>query len=76
MGKKALLLNEKNPDQLKQPKWVYVSNERFNEILSTITKVKNDGLKTNVHGREITLDNAESLLKDIASGRERVQQYC
>ena len=45
-------------------------------MLSTITKVKNDGLKTNVHGREITLDNAESLLKDIASGRERVQQYC
>ena len=76
LGKKPLLLNEKNPDQLKQPKWVYVSKERFNEILSTITKVKNDGLKTNVHGREITLDNAESLLKDIASGRERVQQYC
>ena len=39
----------------------------FNEILSTITKAKEDGLKTNVDGGEITLDSAESLLKGIAS---------
>ena len=45
------------------PKWVNVTKERFNEILSTITKAKNVELKTNVDGREITLDNAESLLK-------------
>ena len=35
--------------------------------MSTITKAKNDWLKTNVDGREITLDNVESLLKGIAS---------
>ena len=44
LGKKSLLFNEKNPDQLKLPKWVNVSKERFNEILSTITKAKDDGL--------------------------------
>ena len=37
--------------------------------MRTITKAKNDWLKTNVDGREITLDNAESLLKGIASGK-------
>ena len=68
LSKKSLLFNEKNPDQIKLPKWVNVSKERFNEILSTITKAKDDGLKTNADGREITLINAESLLKGIASG--------
>ena len=57
----------KQLNEPKLPKWVGVSKERFNEILSTITKAKNDGLKTNVDGREITLDNAESLLKGIVS---------
>ena len=42
LGKKPLLFKEKNPDQLKLPKWVNVSKERFTEILSTITKAKND----------------------------------
>ena len=58
---------KKNPDQLKLPKWVNVSKKRSNEIMRTITKAKNDWLKTNVDGREITLDNAESLLKGAAS---------
>ena len=40
-------------------KWVKVSEERFNEILSAITKAQNKGLKTSVDGREITLDNKE-----------------
>ena len=52
-------------------KWVEVSKKRFNGILSTVTKAKHDGLKTNVDGREITLDNLERLLKDIASGKNR-----
>ena len=30
------------------PKWVKLSEKRFNEILSTNTKAKNEGLKTNV----------------------------
>ena len=60
---------DRQPDELKRLKWVIVSKERFNEILSTITEAKNDGLKTNVDGREIALDNAESLLKGIASGK-------
>ena len=56
-------------DELKPSKWVNVSKERFIEILSIITKAKNDGLKTNVDVKEITLDNAESLLKSITSAK-------
>ena len=56
------------PGRLMLPKWVKVSEERFNEILSTVTKAKNKGLKTNVDGREITLDNTENLLKDLGNG--------
>ena len=55
--------------RLMLPKWVNKSEERFNEILSTVTEVKNNGLKTNVDGREITLDNAESLLKGVGCGK-------
>ena len=29
-----------------------VSEKRFNEILSAVTKAKNNGLKTNGHGRK------------------------
>ena len=43
LGEKPLLFKKKNPDQLKLPKWINVSKERFTEILSTITKAKNDG---------------------------------
>ena len=50
------------------PEWVKVSEERFNEILSTVTKAKNERLKTNADGREITLDSTESLLKDLGDG--------
>ena len=42
-------------------KWVNINKKRFNEILSTVTKAKNEGLRTNVDGREITLDNTERL---------------
>ena len=50
-------------------KWVNVSIKRFNEILSIITKAKNNGLEVNVDGTEITLDNAERLLEVIAIGK-------
>ena len=43
-------------------KWVNVSEERFNEMLSTVTEAKNSRLKINVNGREMPLDNRESLL--------------
>ena len=49
------------------PKLVKVSEERFNEILSTVTKAKSEGLKANVDEREITLDNVGSLLKDLGN---------
>ena len=62
-----LHLKNKNLDQLKLPIWVNVKRKRFDEILSTITKAKNNGLKTSVDGRKITLDNAESLPKCIGS---------
>ena len=54
-------------DKLKLPKWVKVSKKRFNEILSIIAEAKNNGLKADADGEEITLDKAESLLKDISS---------
>ena len=56
------------PGRLMLPKWVKVSEERFNEILSTVAKAKNKELKTSVDGREITLDNTERLLKDLTNG--------
>ena len=37
--------------------------------MNIITKTKNDGLKINVDGREIRLNNTESLLKSIVSGK-------
>ena len=55
------------PGRLVLPEWVNVREERFNEILSTVTEAKNNGLKINADGREITLDNVESLLKDAGS---------
>ena len=49
------------------PKWVKVREKRLNEILSTVAEAKNEGIRTNVDRREITLDNTESLLKDIGN---------
>ena len=51
------------------PKWIKTSERRSNEILRTVTEAKNNGLKISVVGREITLDKAESLLKDVGSGK-------
>ena len=51
------------------PKWLNVSIKIFNEILSIITKAKNNGIEVNVDGTKITLDNAERILKVIASGK-------
>ena len=45
-------------------KWVKVSEERFNEMLDTVTEAKNKWLKTNVDGREITVDNVGNGLLD------------
>ena len=42
--------------------------KKINGILSTVTKAKNEGLRTNVDGREITLDNTKKLLKDLGNG--------
>ena len=56
-------------DKLKLPKWIKVSEKRFNETLNTTTEAENNGLKANVDAREITLDKAESLLKDTGSGK-------
>ena len=52
------------PGRLMLTKWINVSEKRFNEVLSTVTEAKNNGFKINADRREITLDNAESLLKD------------
>ena len=55
------------------PKWVNISKKSFSKILSTVTKAKNEGLTTNVDGKEITLNNTESLLKDL--GNRLVDRY-
>ena len=44
------------------PKWLKLSEEGFNEIPNTVTKAKDEGLKTSVDGREIALDNTERFL--------------
>ena len=56
------------PGRLMLPKWVKISEKRFTEILSAVTKAKNEGLRTNADGREITLDKSEGLLKDLGNG--------
>ena len=56
------------PGRLMLPEWVKVSEKRSSEILNTVTEVKSERLRTNVDGREITLDNTESLLKDLGKG--------
>ena len=63
------------PGRLMLPKWVKVSEKRFNEILSTVTKAKNEGLRTNVDGREITLGKSEGLLKDLGNGILDVHEF-
>ena len=67
------------PSRLIKPKWVSVSEKSFNEILSTVTKANNEGLRTNVDGTKITLDNTESLLKDsgkaILDGHKFKREY-
>ena len=40
-----------------------------------ITEAKSDELKTNVDEKEITLDNAESLVRDILSGKINKSQF-
>ena len=57
------------------PKWVNVSEKIFNEILSTVTEAKNNRLKINADGREITLDNTESLVKCLGSGKINKRQF-
>ena len=64
----SLGINSK-PSRLMLPKWVNISKKGFSKILSTVTKAKNEGLRTNVDGKEITLNNTESLLKDLVNGR-------
>ena len=51
-GINSLGINSK-PGILMLQKWIKISQIRFNEILSTVAKAKNEGLRTNVDGREI-----------------------
>ena len=63
------------PDRLMLPKWVKVSEERFNKILGTVTKGKKEWLKANVGRREIMLDNTERLLKGLGSGKTDKREF-
>ena len=64
------------PNRLMLSKWVKLSEERFNEILNTVTKAKDEGLKTSADRREITLDNTERLLKDLGNGILTFRKKC
>ena len=55
------------PGRLMLAKWAKASKKRFNKILRTITKAKNEGLKISVDRREVTLDNTERLLKNLGN---------
>ena len=44
----------KQSDELKLPKWVKVNKKRFNEILSAVTKAKNERLRINRWNRNYT----------------------
>ena len=57
----------KQTDKSELQKWVNINKKKFNEILSTVTKAKSEGLRTNVDEREITLDDIESLLKVLGN---------
>ena len=59
-------LNQKAAES-KIPKWVNINKRRFNETLSTVTKAKKEGLRPNENGKKITLNNTESLLKDLGN---------
>ena len=63
------------PGRLMLPKWLKISEKRFNEILSIVTEAKNNGFRTNLDGREITLDNVESFLKDLGNGKIDGREY-
>ena len=65
---KQFELIDRTDKELMLPNWVEINKKRFNQILSTVTKAKNKGLRINVDGREITLDNKDSLLKDFGNG--------
>ena len=64
---KQFELFDKTDKELMLPNWVEISKKGFNEILSTVTKAKNEGLRINVDGRRITLDNTESLPKVLGN---------
>ena len=63
------------PGRLMLSKWLKISEKRFNEILSINTEAKNNGFRTNLDEREITLDNVESLLKDLGNGKIDGREY-
>ena len=48
---------------------------KINVILSTVTEAKDNGLKINADGREITLDNVESLVKGVGSGKVDKREF-
>ena len=70
----AFVINAQ-PSRLMLPKWANVSEEKLNEILSTVTKDKNIGLKINADKREVTLDNTETLLKSVGGGKINKTQF-
>ena len=57
----------KQTDKSELQKWVNINKKKINGILSTVTKAKSEGLRTNVDEREITLDDIESLLKVLGN---------
>ena len=63
---------EDEPQQSDQPilpEWVRVTKNTFDKIKSTVTKAKKSGLSIKIDNKEITRDDAERLVKGIASGK-------
>ena len=55
------------PHKLKLPKWVKVTESRFDEIQSIATEAKNNKLKASVGKKVVMVNSMEELIKDIAS---------
>ena len=82
-GKKPLLLNKEEPDQLKLPGYIKVSSKRFYEIKNNInnnkgfrTKWKHASGKTiNIHIKDVS-DLMDKILKNEITNDEVKSSYC
>ena len=71
--------DEENEKDEAIPEWVKMTKSRFDRIRSMIIRGVNNGLKTKIDNKTITLNNAKKMIEDIVSGKidknEAVSMY-